>query len=215
MFLYVESQSSTVKALKMCTENQFYSQGKCHECNQFFGTLVLQQTTCISCNDMVLFDADDYEVQVASRLCVDPYQPISNQNLTPYSEPAKSQSIVLPIIIVILAVIFCLACVVGIPVCVYLYKKRSQNKDFTDINQIPNPDDDLPEYQSYGPSSQSRSRSRKAAEEETRGPNSNIIEIEGLPDAENSFPRIQQNLAGFNTHIQPSNFLQFDEEIPR
>jgi hypothetical protein len=53
------------------------------------------------------------------------------------------------------------------------------------------------------------------AEEETRGPNSNIVGIEGLPDPEDSFNGPQVNHAGFDTGSQPVNYLQFDEEVPR
>jgi hypothetical protein len=91
---------------------------------------------------MVSFDAGKYEIGVANRLCINPYELITTTIPAPYSELGKSQSIVLPIILVILAIIFCLGCVVGIPVVAYLYKSRNENKDFTDINQIPDLEDD-------------------------------------------------------------------------
>jgi hypothetical protein len=45
----------------------------------------------------------------------------------------------------------------------------------------------------------SRSRSRKTAEEETRGPDSNILGIEGLPDGEDLNRGHQLNLGGFHS----------------
>jgi len=75
-------------------------------------------------------------------LCINPYEPLPAVATVPYVEPGQSQSIVLPIILVILAIIFCLGCVVGIPVIAFIYKQRNENKDFTDLNQIPNPDFD-------------------------------------------------------------------------
>jgi len=71
---------------------------------------------------MVLLNSAEYEVGVANRLCVNPYDPIPLENTVPYAEPVKSQSIVLPVVLVILAIVFCLACVVGIPVIAYIYK---------------------------------------------------------------------------------------------
>jgi hypothetical protein len=55
----------------------------------------------------------------------------------------------------------------------------------------------------------SKSRSRKTVEEETRGPDSNILGIEGLPEAEDSNPANQLNRGGFNSQ-QPMSYMQFD-----
>ena len=133
---------------------------------------------------MVSPSASTYELDVAGRLCINPYEPLPTAFNVPYVEQGQQQSIVLPIILVILAIVFCLGCVVGIPVIAFLYKQRNENKDFTDLNQIPYPENE--EDAVIASSNVSKSKSRKTAEDDTRGPDSNIIGIEGLPEGEDS-----------------------------
>ena len=97
----------------------------------------------MSCNDMVSFQYDQFEAGVASRLCVDPYEPIPIINTPVQNTSATSSpSIVLPIILTILVIVFCLGCIIGIPVIAYIVKQKGNDKDFTDINKAANAEND-------------------------------------------------------------------------
>jgi len=88
---------------------------------------------------MVSSEPDNFESQIANDLCVNPYVAVPNQLSPAYGNGAdvsKKSSIVLPIVLIILAIVFCLGCIVGVPIVAYIFKRKSEQKDFTDIKAV-------------------------------------------------------------------------------
>ena len=89
----------------------------------------------MTCNDMVSQQADIFENQVANDICVNPYQPIP-VTAAVANGGTQQQSIVLPIVLIILAIVLCLGCIVGVPIVAYIFKKKQNEKEFTDIKAL-------------------------------------------------------------------------------